>query len=175
MSDFKPSNNPNSPEIDELMYGKSKRAEHAPTLTSSPDPSPTNRSQSKFSHRFLSFTATVLILALTATTAFFLYQNSKLKSELINRQLDESARSLNSKPLPSTPTPDPTINWKTYTDPNNRYSFRYPDNWFLLTSSSGVSPGIVSLSNYDPTQDAKHFICIDLYIVFDRLSISVSI
>ncbi len=32
---------------------------------------------------------------------------------------------------PPTPTPDPTVNWKTYTNTENGFSFPYPKNWII--------------------------------------------
>lgn len=37
------------------------------------------------------------------------------------------------------PTPDPTVNWKIYTDPKGKYSFQYPINWYLYQDSGGVT------------------------------------
>jgi hypothetical protein len=36
------------------------------------------------------------------------------------------------------PTPDVTASWKTYTEPNNEYSFKYPSGWLLLDPSEGL-------------------------------------
>lgn len=43
------------------------------------------------------------------------------------------------------PTPDPTINWKTYTNINNLYSFKYPQNWFLNPNNGSEMLSDISL------------------------------
>lgn len=40
---------------------------------------------------------------------------------------------ITSSPQPS-PTPDPTANWKTYTDINEGFSFKYPEEEYLLNT-----------------------------------------
>lgn len=62
----------------------------------------------------------------------------------------------------STPTPDPTANWKTYINITEKYRLRYPQNWFLKESGSMVQifnydvdrvPGRA----YDPSRDGNLF------------------
>jgi hypothetical protein len=66
----------------------------------------------------LSFTTIIA----TLIAAFFYFQNTQLRNVL-------------QKNLPS-PTPTATLSetagWKTYTDSNNEYSFKYPSNWNTL-------------------------------------------
>lgn len=64
----------------------------------------------------------IAILAL-GIAGFFAYQNRQLKQQIIQAQ-----------PTPSpliTPTnaTDPTVNWKTYSDPLNIFEVQYPNDW----------------------------------------------
>lgn len=40
------------------------------------------------------------------------------------------------------PTPDPTANWKTYTDQENNFSFKYPSDWNTDSSYKSVNSSI---------------------------------
>lgn len=102
--------------------------------------------------------ALVAVLVLIAVAAlggagYFFRQNQILKSELKTSSPNPSSSSNNSSPFkPSSntstqpPTPaDETANWKTYTDTEQGWQFKYPDKWFLkkLSNTSGsvlVSP-----------------------------------
>lgn len=62
----------------------------------------------------------------------------------------------------STPTPDPTAGWKTYTNGTEKYRFKYPQNWFLKESSSMVQIFNYDVDNapgraYDPSRDGNLF------------------
>lgn len=63
-----------------------------------------------------------------------------------------------STPTPSptpeiTSTPDPTADWKTYNDPDNKYSFKYPANLFAKESDEKNFIDIVKNEN-DPLSNA---------------------
>jgi hypothetical protein len=56
----------------------------------------------------------------------------------------------------SIPTPDPTAIWKTYKDPNNRFSFKYPIDWKIdLNARNCLDVDCVSLNVYNPNSLKK--------------------
>lgn len=64
----------------------------------------------------------ILILLLLATTSYFAYQNMQAQN-----QTAETA------PIPST---GKITKQETYTDPEGRFSFQYPGNWFMKSKES---------------------------------------
>lgn len=74
----------------------------------------------------------ILIILLLGTTVFFFYQNSQLKKQV----------ALLPKPSPiALATPDPTADWKTYTNIKYHFSFKYPSKW-ELNDQSGVASSL---------------------------------
>jgi len=63
----------------------------------------------------------VLLIVTVAIAGLFYFQIQKLSKELSQYQTQPS-------PTP-TATPDPTADWKTYTDPKGKYSLKYPTDW----------------------------------------------
>jgi len=63
----------------------------------------------------------VLLIVTVAIAGLFYFQIQKLSKELSKYQTQPS-------PTPSA-TPDITVNWKTYSDPKGKYSFKYPTDW----------------------------------------------
>jgi len=76
------------------------------------------------SAKLIAFMFTLIVLML-GTIAYLLYQNNQLKSQISSAQ---------STPTP-TVIPDPTVNWKTYTNDKAGYEIRYPMNWFITDDS----------------------------------------
>ncbi len=69
----------------------------------------------------------IVILVSVAGGAYF-FGTTKNSSPKIQNQTVSQA----SKPVPSsTSSSDETRNWKTYTDPNKIFSFRYPPNFVV--------------------------------------------
>jgi len=64
----------------------------------------------------------VLLIVSLLTTGFLAYQNFQLKKQVQQVQIT---------PVPATPTPDPTADWKTFSNKENGYSIKYPTAWFL--------------------------------------------
>jgi hypothetical protein len=90
--------------------------------------------------------ATFVLLALGAI-AFLYYQNQQLKNLLAGYQTQPS-------PTP-TATVDSTINWKTYTDPKNKFSFMYPENYNYIMSTSG---NLLFFSDSNTYQNCQKYI-----------------
>ncbi len=82
--------------------------------------------------------STLLLLA-SIIAGFFAYQTQKLVSEL--RVMSEELKQAAKTPEPTTSplaTPDPTADWKTYTNTKYGYSFKYSGE-FELKNISGES------------------------------------
>lgn len=62
-----------------------------------------------------------LILALVGIATYFGYQNWLLRQQVSRPQPTSSSL------IATTPTPDPTVNWKTYTNSKFNYSVKYPN------------------------------------------------
>jgi len=81
----------------------------------------------------------ILIILLASTTGIFAYKYYQVTKQLDQLTLDSQSRhsELDSESTP-TPTTDPTANWQAYTDPNNRFSFKYPQ--YLENKGSVAGP-----------------------------------
>ncbi len=64
----------------------------------------------------------LLIVALIGAIGYFAFKNITPKV-----QIPFTPSSPVASPLPTTQTADPTADWKTYINPNDSYSFKYPD------------------------------------------------
>lgn len=73
----------------------------------------------------LTIILSVLLIIATAIATLLYFQNQKLVKELASYQTQPTIA-----PSPI-PTPDATANWKTYTDPKGKYSFKYPPDWTM--------------------------------------------
>lgn len=88
----------------------------------------TNNKQSSFLVTLLS----VLLLISSLIAGFFAWKTQQLVSEL-------RVMSNELKPTPTaTSTPDPTADWKTYTDNKLSISFNYPENLTIRMLENGV-------------------------------------
>jgi len=83
----------------------------------------------------------VLLVLLLGATAFLVYQNMQLQKQIIE---------LTNKPTPSpavvpgeTGTQAGTANWKTYTNTQYQYSFKYPAKYetFITQKDTGINMG----------------------------------
>ncbi len=72
--------------------------------------------QPKNSKSFLWFSLGILVTLIIIGIGYFIYKN----------QANTSTQPIPTPIANSIPTPDPTANWKTYTDSNLNYSFQYP-------------------------------------------------
>lgn len=76
------------------------------------------RTKQKDNHSITTISVAVFVILSLASVAFLYFQNQKLKDMVSSYQATPS-------PTP-TETPDPTTTWKIYTDPQNKFSFKYP-------------------------------------------------
>jgi len=118
----------------------------------------------------LAFLIITLISLLLST--FFIYQNWRL-----NQKLDALIRSQFTTTPSPTPQAEPdlappdTANWKTYTNPQNQYSVKYPPEVTMSDYREGMYSGI-HLLLIGPTQTASGRIQTSL---FDGLNIKTLI
>jgi hypothetical protein len=102
-----------------------------------------------------------IIIFLLSATGFLYYQNQKLKITVSNPQ--QGQITLTPTLLPST-IPDPTANWKTYTNTKYGYSFKYPSEWktrsFAGSQESVDSASSFSLETID--SDSRAMVKLDL-------------
>lgn len=94
----------------------------------------------------------IFVLLSLGAVAFLYYQNQQLKNMLASYQPSPSPLV---SPKPVAETEDPTANWKTYTDPNERFSFKYPD---YYTSSISMINGQKDPSRTDFSTDTASFL-----------------
>lgn len=91
--------------------------------------------------------AAFVILALGAI-GFLYYQNQQLKTMLAKYQTP--APQATASPIS---TPNPTANWKTYTNTVRGYSIQYPGDWTINTSKAETKPDNVNGAELDFTKD----------------------
>lgn len=92
----------------------------------------------------------VLILVLLTASGIFAYQNMQLQKQIVILQSQPT-------PLPAetlVKEGDPTANWKTYADPQNQYSVKYPTEITMSSYREGTYSGI-HLLFIGPTQTAS--------------------
>jgi hypothetical protein len=84
----------------------------------------------------------VLLLILLVSTGFLYYQNMNLQKQVISlKEIPTPSVSPTILPATSPPgTPDPTSAWKTYTNTNYGFEFKYP--FSLTEDSSEGAPGV---------------------------------
>ena len=90
--------------------------------------------QSKKSN-FLTILLSILLFLAIVIAVFFAYQTQKLSKELNTLKLEPES----TFPMyiePNETVDDPTVDWKTYTDINKKYSYKYPSNLFPRTNTS---------------------------------------
>lgn len=75
----------------------------------------------------------ILILILLGVSGYLGYNYFTLKNQLNT----ETPPAVLRKIEPS-PTPDPTVSWKTYTDEIQGFSFKYPDTWTIDTTRTNA-------------------------------------
>ena len=81
---------------------------------------------------FLVILLSILLFLSVSIAGFFAYQTQKLVKELNNLKSDEK---IVSEVTPE-PTADPTANWKTYTNTQYNFLFKYPT---YLEDKGGIS------------------------------------
>jgi hypothetical protein len=78
---------------------------------------------------------TVLVLLLLGTTGLFAYQNYQLKKKVSRESFPSSTINgptpTASTIAPLTPTIDPTTGWQSYNNGEYKFSFKYPDDYYL--------------------------------------------
>lgn len=88
-----------------------------PPVNTPPPEVPTQKSSPIFA-----IALTVLLIAILGIAGYFLYTKY-----LVGTGSNEAANTaVTPMPVAVTPTPDPTANWKTYTNPQYGFSFKYP-------------------------------------------------
>jgi hypothetical protein len=79
--------------------------------------------------------AIILIFLLMAGGIVYLgYQNYQLQQRLdllLKQQTDQSQSISTPTPAPTSPTPNSTLNWKTYTDPTHNFTIKYPNDYVV--------------------------------------------
>jgi hypothetical protein len=107
----------------------------------------------------------VVVLAL-GTAGFFAYQNFQLKKAQTTSTL---ATPIPVSGLPSS-TPDPTVDWTTYTNTRFNYQIKYPSDWTARSTEPGPSAfelidnsrGFITFPNiYSGESNAKTHITIE--------------
>lgn len=78
------------------------------------------------------FPTVILLVIISIIAGYLLYQNYQLRTQI--SQLVAQIPTPTAEPTPfatlgPTATPDVTADWKTYTDPKGKYSFKYPTDW----------------------------------------------
>ena len=80
----------------------------------------------------------LLVVLLLGVLGYFAFTKG-----YININLPKPSASNNPVTLPSSsPTPDPTANWKTYTNPEEGITFKYPSDLYLVYRKSDKSLGL---------------------------------
>lgn len=92
-------------------------------------------------NNFIIILLSILLLISVFIAGFFAFQTQKLVKEL---QIIRSNSVAVQSPI-SAPTPDPTANWKTYT--NTEYSFKYPREWSIPKEETLQSSQQISFDN----------------------------
>jgi hypothetical protein len=92
-----------------------------------PPPTPSITPAKPKNRLFISLVIFVILLSLGAA-GFFAYQNYQLTHQPMPIQ-----------PPPS-PIPDPTANWKTYTNTQSEFSFQYPNDWISTPGDNLHAP-----------------------------------
>jgi hypothetical protein len=100
----------------------------------------------------------ILLILLSVFSTFLFVQNQKLK-----KGVAAPIQTPNPTQVP-TPTSNPTSDWKTYTDPADLYSFKYPDNFEESPYTEGAYQG-VSVVYRGPKQGRKEGMLADGLIV----------
>lgn len=86
----------------------------------------------------------IIIIALIGALGYFAYQNIQLRNNNTNSTTQSVTPTANlSKP---SLTPDPTVNWKTYTNTKYGYTFKYPSSYYLMESSSESTSDVTPTS-----------------------------
>ena len=101
-------------------------------------------------NNFLVVLLSVLLIASVIIAGFFAYQTQTLVKELV--LLKAVATSISEPTIEPTTktiaTPDPTANWKTYTNASSNYQVKYPSDWKVVNQSAGSMGMVVSESRY---------------------------
>lgn len=85
----------------------------------------------------------VLVLAVLGLIGVFVY----------GKYISKPSSSPTPQPSPissSTPTPDVTADWETYTDPNGKYLFKYPNDWDISLSIPNKMIAIAPQDRFKP-------------------------
>lgn len=92
---------------------------------------------------FLTILLSVLLLLAVSIAGFFAYQTQKLVAELRIKNEELTIK----VPTPTT-TPDPTADWKTYT--NSDFGYKYPSEWNIGQGQTAVVSDIagVGITNF---------------------------
>lgn len=94
--------------------------------------------EQKTPNTFLVVLLSVLLFISVSIAGFFAYQTQKLVAEVTGyrEQLKQTLEPTTNNLQPSS-TPDPTADWKTYTNTKYGYSLKYPNNWVMMSIEPG--------------------------------------
>lgn len=93
-------------------------------------------------NKFIAFMSILSVLLLLAS-GFLAYQNLQLQKQISQLSVQPSP---SPTPFPETPSADPTADWKTYTNAQFNYSFKYPSEADLKELRNDEKKNIVNLT-----------------------------
>ena len=99
----------------------------------------------------LAVLALVIVVAALGGGGYYVWHKNHDKKKT-TASTTSSSSSSQSNNTTNTQTTDPYAGWKTYTDSQNHYSFKYPSDWTL---SAGGSQGIISATILNPSKTAE--------------------
>ncbi len=126
-----------------------------------PQPTPPPPVPAKTNIKRLTIVAVLIFLLMAGGLVYLGYQNYQLQQKL-NQLLEQQANQGQSVSTPTetltSPTPDPTINWKTYTDSTHNFTMKYPSNYVISGKLANsletwkAGQGIVIINSNDPAK-----------------------
>lgn len=108
----------------------------------------------------------VVLILLISITAYLGYQNWQLRQQI------SSDNFMPTPALSSTSAPDPTANWKTYTNPEFGFEVRYPIDWTFTSEGPNsamdlVKAGKTISGTVEPSYDTISFVDISKHKQFE--------
>lgn len=134
MDDLNQPTTPQNPPLNEPVPPVQPAEPPAQTIPPIQPPLPPPQSRS-----FLSKPLIILLIVFVLFAIFYAGMYFKLNSMITNIITPPKLTPTSVAQIP-TPTPDPTTNWKTYTNTKYSLSFKYPSTWFFK-DAAGIAPG----------------------------------
>ncbi len=116
-----------------------------PPVESSPTQQIPPQSPKSFLSNKLILVAVILLIVLLAGGGAYFVLNTKSKSQPVISKTTPTSIPASAPSL----TPDPTANWKTYTDSQNGFSFKYPSSLYVKISNKFPNSIFVMQNNID--------------------------